>query len=196
MLYFWAAQKSCVDVLKVSIVEVTTTTTPTTTTKSTVTTVTATTTVSSTTNTLAAAVANLPSLNDIEKLIEQQIEVLQGKSDKLSARVDVLTKDNAALKGTVQGLSAENKKLNEYVADLQSQLAAPPPTPAPVTVKPSPFSFMCVDDGATECAPSVVADGNNAAVQACCGTLEFQSAECSVNPCQLKADVEELKRRL
>ena len=114
---------------------------------------------------------------------------------KLAARVDALSKDNAALQGKVQTLSTENEKLNGKVADLQSQLVVTS-TQSPVTAKPAPFTFRCEDSGATECAPNINAIGNDVAVQACCGKIELHSTECSVNPCELLAAVEDLKRRL
>ena len=45
------------------------------------------------------------------------------------------------------------------------------------------------------CAQHIEADGKNLNAVACCGDVIIHSSTCSVDPCVLQRDVEELKRR-
>lgn len=74
-------------------------------------------------------------------------------------------------------------------------------TPAPTTTMPfdaPAFSYSCSDDGNAEadCPPTVNAVGSDVHISACCGSVAIHSADCSLNPCRLLAEVEDLKRRM
>jgi len=123
-------------------------------------------------------------------LIEEQIQKLTTNSEALANRVSLLENENADLKAK---LASTQNKLDDVIAAAV--------TPAPTTTMPfdaPAFSYSCSDDGNAEadCPPTVNAVGSDVHISACCGSVAIHSADCSLNPCRLLAEVEDLKRRM
>lgn len=169
----------------------------------TVTTTTRTTTASTTTNTERQALKKAV-LDGATRLIEAQVVALQAKLDAMSAGAD---EDHSRMKLQFEALEAalkdradENSALKTRVNELERSLnlfASPliedmePPDTSPRCKAAAAAAAL----SGVQCTPEVSADGAQLALSACCGDVQFSSKQCTVNPCDLKRDVDAIKRK-
>jgi len=154
-----------------------TTTSTATTTTATVTTTTKTTT---TTNTIVAAIQD--DLSNVETLLESQILKTEEHVQMLQGQISDLLKQFA------ERGKADQVRIAELEAMVALKLDKPTPQPAV-----GPLPTACAKE--SDCSPTVDAagDGTVLGMNSCCGSVVINSAECTVNPCDLLNDLNVVK---
>ena len=113
-----------------------------------------------------------------------------------AALVEKLAQTNelvAGLQSSMVALQAENKDLRGTVAGLMATT-----TPQPTTATEyAPFDEKCSRGLSEDCAPELVANGDGSVdIMACCGPVAIHSRDCSFDPCKIKEEIAEIKKRL
>jgi len=157
------------------------TSTPTTTSVTTITTS------STTTNTDFAALQG--DVSDIEKLLEAQIQKTEKHVEKMQGQISNLIE---LVEQFAAGKKADQARISDLEDMLANKLNKPSPQPAA-----GPLPTACAKDG-SDCAPSVSAteDGKLLGLNSCCGSVVINSADCTVNPCDLLNDLNAVKNAI
>ena len=108
----------------------------------------------------------------------------------------------ASSDATIAGLEQSVKEMLIDLATIKSKFGPRPGAPAPPDIVSSCRTAAGAGGGpgpaigSEECAPKINADGSGISIEACCGAVTYHSESCSVDPCSVKRDVQELQSRL
>lgn len=183
-----------------------TVTTTTQTSRTTTTTKTATTTVTSTTNTIVQALLK-EHLSSATALIEEQVQVAMRDLKAIKAQMAKMKEDNNAAITTLQTengakvalLQESNQRLQDSNADLRGRidtLEARFQLDGSSGAGNAQLAHECAAFGAGSdaetdagCPPSVSSNGSHLKLDACCGSITFNSKTCTVDPCQTQLEL-------
>jgi hypothetical protein len=126
---------------------------------------------------------------------KEQIAALNNKNEALSV-------DNLNLLRRVGQLEAivfvEEEDSTTSTVTTSTTFTATSTTTKRATAAPDLGFCATVPLSAEKCAPLIGTDtdGGGVELRACCGDVVIHSSSCSVDPCQLKAELDDLKQRV